>query len=605
MGYVYIMQGNYYLISVLGIRPQPCKALGFKTIHILLSYRRFTKPSVSEVNTTIFSHLPVATGIAPTSSISFHVFSFCISTGKITATLVADIGAITAPAVTTTKDTIIATLISTNVLILNSFSIETFNFFLAWLILIIESTINNKNNIFGELMDTLTRMRRFAGLFLSALSVIWLGVIAWNAHKYGNNLVGTTGAGALIVACSTFMAVFRPKDVITRHLVALSLAVVTSLNVYAAAGGIYQIDYHMYYFSFLAILVFYIDWKVFLTFAVTTALHHVSLNFILPYAIFPDGSDFVRVVLHAIAVVLETGVLIFITYTVQTIFEEFGVYTQKVDDAIENTDLSFRLPASKNAQMNHFAMSINSLFEKISHLIGSARNSAQVAQTESGSIMQGAQVMETTTSTHRDSINEIVTAIKDAAQYIGHINDLSNKNNQMANNTVNSIVKSEELMTELEANSTKIVEITAVIEGIADQTNLLALNASIEAARAGEAGRGFAVVADEVKKLAEHTTKSVTEIRSTADNVKDNIENCVASLNSIGSEVTSIQGSTTEVTEAIHQQSAAVEEISSTVNSFAEEIERTASTAQGTRQSMENISGELDKLSDQVSVFKV
>lgn len=65
-------------------------------------------------------------------------------------------------------------------------------------------------------------------------------------------------------------------------------------------------------------------------------------------------------------------------------------------------------------------------------------------------------------------------------------------------------------------NIKNIKEFSDIIGSIADQTNLLALNASIEAARAGENGRGFAVVADEVKKLAEESSKAVTNIQDTA-----------------------------------------------------------------------------------------
>jgi hypothetical protein len=57
----------------------------------------------------------------------------------------------------------------------------------------------------------------------------------------------------------------------------------------------------------------------------------------------------------------------------------------------------------------------------------------------------------------------------------------------------------------IKESSSRIADITRVIDGIAFQTNILALNAAVEAARAGEQGRGFAVVAAEVRTLAQRS----------------------------------------------------------------------------------------------------
>lgn len=211
--------------------------------------------------------------------------------------------------------------------------------------------------------------------------------------------------------------------------------------------------------------------------------------------------------------------------------------------------------------------------------------------------------------------------------------------NRMAN-IKNSAAETEKLIDTLGEYSARIGTITDTITSLARQTNLLALNAAIEAARAGEAGRGFAVVAEEVRKLAEQsnngaekvaqlvqkiaesTTRAVTAVRQSRDEVERGVEvvnNADQALDSILTAVNKTVENVNSVADVASEEVATSEKIVSLINGLATVIENTdnhakevAAAVEETVSAMESVAGSAEEtsamaseLKNEVAIFKI
>ena len=200
-------------------------------------------------------------------------------------------------------------------------------------------------------LSSLDDLRRRA----SSVFVIWLWVhlplilaVAW----FNETALVASGIGATVIAgIATWFCRTDPVGTATRQVVAAAFVGMASLLVFAAAGP-WQIDMHMYYFAIFAVLAAYCDWRAILTAAALTALHHLTLNFVLPYAIFPNGGDFARVVVHAVIVVAECGVLIWLCLVLENLFARSAASLNQMQAAMAERE---KAEAEAAAQRERFA----------------------------------------------------------------------------------------------------------------------------------------------------------------------------------------------------------------------------------------------------------
>jgi methyl-accepting chemotaxis protein len=162
----------------------------------------------------------------------------------------------------------------------------------------------------------------------------------------------------------------------------------------------------------------------------------------------------------------------------------------------------------------------------------------------------------------------------------------------------------------INGSARKIVDIIAVIDGIAFQTNILALNAAVEAARAGEQGRGFAVVAGEVRNLAHRSAAAAKEIKVLIDDSVQKVEvgtslvgDAGATMDDIVGRVKGVTDIMAEISAAGREQSSGIEQVNQAITQMDEVTQQNAALVEQASAASQAMQEQAAKLSELVGIF--
>ena len=291
----------------------------------------------------------------------------------------------------------------------------------------------------------------------------------------------------------------------------------------------------------------------------------------------------------------------------------------KVAQTVAAGDLTSKIDVRSNDETGLLLQALKDMNGSLMSVVSQVRSGTDQITFASAEIAQGNMDLSNRTENQASSLEETASSMEEITSTIQHNADNARQANQLSHSATEVAQRGGQVVSQvvttmgsINDSSKKIVDIIAVIDGIAFQTNILALNAAVEAARAGEQGRGFAVVASEVRNLAQRSASAAKEIKELINDSVDKVAEGSRLVDQAGSTMSEVVESVkrvsdiiSEITAAGLEQSAGISQINDAVIEMDTLTQQNAALVEQAAAAAASLQNQAQQLTEVVSVFKL
>ncbi|KWH07471.1 chemotaxis protein [Burkholderia territorii] len=317
----------------------------------------------------------------------------------------------------------------------------------------------------------------------------------------------------------------------------------------------------------------------------------------------------------AVAIVIAVGGGLWLTRKITAPI----VAAVEVARTVANGDLGSRISVSGNDETRDLLDALHTMNARLIDIVGRVRDSSNSIAHAVGEIASGNLDLSQRTEEQAASLQETAATMEEFTSTVRLNAENAQQASTLAANASDVALRGSsvvgrvvETMTEIGNSSSKIADITGIIEGIAFQTNILALNAAVEAARAGEQGRGFAVVASEVRSLAQRSSTAAKEIKELISASVQTIQAGSALAGEAGETMSDVTRAVARVTDimgeiaaASAEQSRGIDQVNLTITQMDQTTQQNAALVEQAAAASKSLEAQGRDLSETVSAFRM